>query len=303
MTWLEVRVEIREQQLEELENQLFELGALAVTLTDSEDCPVLEPAVGETPLWPKLTVTGLFGADASSKRITESLSRLKFIQHANAIFFSRLQDQQWERSWMERFKTMRFGKNLWIVPSTTAIADYPADPDATIIHLDPGLAFGTGTHPTTALCLEWIDSQNFTGKTVIDYGCGSGILAIAAALKGAKVVYAIDNDPQAILATDENARRNNVNKQLSSALPDQELPRADIILANILAGPLIELAPKLTALLNVEGKIVLSGIIEEQQEQVAIVYAELLGSGIDVEINDGWIRLSATNSLLGSCRV
>lgn len=296
MSWLEVRIEIREQQLEELEDQLLELGALAVTLTDSEDHPVLEPAVGETPLWPKLTVTGLFSRDASKESISVSLSRMDFIQHVSAIRFSTLEDQQWERSWMERFKTMRFGKNLWIVPSTTEKTDYPTDPDATIIHLDPGLAFGTGTHPTTALCLEWIDGEEFTGKTVIDYGCGSGILAIAAALKGAKIVYAIDNDPQAILATDENARRNKVSQQLSCALPGQELPRADIILANILTGPLIELAPKLTTQLKAGGKIVLSGIIEEQQGQVALAYAGLLDSAIDIETNDGWVRLCATNT-------
>jgi len=292
VSWLEVRIEVRETQLEELEDQLLELGALAVTLTDSEDHPVLEPAVGETPLWPKLTVTGLFSGDTSKEPITESLSRLDFIRHASAIRFSRLQDQQWERSWMARFKTMCFGKNLWIVPSTTAESEYPADPDATVIHLDPGLAFGTGTHPTTALCLEWIDGQDFHGKTVIDYGCGSGILAIAAALKGAHRVYAIDNDPQAIQATRENARRNRVESKLRTGMPELETPPADILLANILARPLIELAAELSDRLKPGGSLVISGILEEQQTQVKSAYKPACGN-MHSQLNEEWVRLSA----------
>jgi len=292
MNWLEVRIEVRESQLEALENQLLELGALAVTLTDSEDHPVLEPAVGETPLWPKLTVTGLFPGDTPKNPLANCLASLDFIQHASAIRFSELKDQAWERSWMARFKTMRFGKNLWIVPSTTAKSDYPADPAAVIIQLDPGLAFGTGTHPTTALCLEWVDAQDFNGKTVIDYGCGSGILAIAAALKGAKMVYAIDNDPQAILATNENARRNNVSAQVIAGMPELETPPADILLANILALPLIEMAAQLVGRLKPESHIVLSGVLEEQQSQVVAAYRELCHN-IECQAHEEWIRLTA----------
>ncbi|MCF6225265.1 MAG: 50S ribosomal protein L11 methyltransferase [Xanthomonadales bacterium] len=292
MNWLEVRIEIRESQLEALENQLLELGALAVTLTDSEDHPLLEPGVDQTPLWPKLTVTGLFPGETKKKPITNHLNRLSFIQHASDISFSKLQDQAWERSWMTRFKTMRFGKNLWIVPSTTAKSEYPSDPEAVIIQLDPGLAFGTGTHPTTALCLEWIDAQDFSGKVVIDYGCGSGILAIAAALKGAKMVYAIDNDPQAILATNENARRNNVCSQVIAGMPELETPPADILLANILALPLIEMAAQLVGRLKPHSPIVLSGILEEQQAQVVAAYRGLCSS-IDCQSNEEWIRLAA----------
>ena len=295
MSWLEAQIEVSEEQLPELEDQLLDLGALAVTLTDSEDHPVLEPAAGETPLWPKLTVTGLFTADTSKKMLTSTLSGLDFITHASAIRFSILEDQEWERSWLDRFKTMCFGNNLWIVPSTTTAAEQPADPQATIIHLDPGLAFGTGTHPTTALCLQWIDSQDFQGKTVIDYGCGSGILAIAAALKGAKVAYAIDNDPQAILATDENARRNNVSERIISGSPQLELPQADILLANILAQPLIEMAEKLTGHVKAGGSIVLSGILEEQQQSVRDSY-QIHTNPLSLEICDGWVRINGTTN-------
>lgn len=292
MNWLEVRIEVRESQLEALENQLLELGALAVTLTDSEDHPLLEPAVGETPLWPKLTVTGLFLGDTPKEPLSTQLAKLDFIQHASAIRFSELEDQAWERSWMARFKTMRFGENLWIVPSTTEKSEYPADPAAVIIQLDPGLAFGTGTHPTTTLCLEWIDTQDFSGKIVIDYGCGSGILAIAAALKGAQKVYAIDNDPQAILATNENARRNNVCDQIIAGMPDLKTPPADILLANILALPLIEMASQLVGRLKPKRPIVLSGILVEQQAQVVAGYSTLC-SNIDCQSNAEWIKLTA----------
>jgi len=288
MAWLEVSIQINEHQLESLEDQLLELGALAVTLCDSKDFPVLEPAVGETPLWPYIKVTGLFAEGTSKLVIANQLAQLEFIQQASDISFAELQDTDWERSWMDRFEAMQFGKNLWIYPSNISI---PSALDATIISLDPGLAFGTGTHPTTALCLEWIDSQNFTDKVVIDYGCGSGILAIAAALKGARKVYAIDNDPQAILASKENARRNKVSGQIVTAMPDIEIPAADILLANILAQPIIDLSTQLIAALKEHGKLVLSGILVEQQQAVLETYQPCCQL-LSVDTVDGWVRIS-----------
>ncbi len=288
MPWLEVSIQIRDSQLESLEDQLLELGALAVTLTDSGNQPVLEPAVNETPLWPRMIVTGLFVAGTAREAITSTLSNLDFIQHASDISFAELEDTDWERSWMDRFKAMQFGQDLWIYPSNLPV---PPNLNATIIKLDPGLAFGTGTHPTTALCLEWIDNQDFTGKTVVDYGCGSGILAIAAALKGADKVYAIDNDPQAILATNENARRNKVTERVVTGVPDMDTFGADILLANILAQPIIDLSSQLLGRLNSNGKIVLSGILEEQQQAVLAEYQRHCKS-LELKVASGWVRIS-----------
>ncbi len=288
MPWLEVSIQISESQLESLEDQLLELGALAVTLSDSEDFPILEPAVNETPLWPRIKVTGLFAAGSSRESILASLNQLNFIHHAGDISFTELEDSDWERSWMDRFEAMQFGKNLWIYPSNLTVPD---SLNATVIRLDPGLAFGTGTHPTTALCLEWIDSQDFTDKIVIDYGCGSGILAIAAALKGAAKVYAIDNDPQAILATKDNARRNQISTKIECGMPDMETPQADVLIANILAQPIIDLSSQLNGSLNQNGKIVLSGILEEQQEAVLAAYQHYCKL-LSVKAVDGWVRIS-----------
>jgi ribosomal protein L11 methyltransferase len=199
-----------------------------------------------------------------------------------------LEDQNWERAWLEHFKPMRFGQRLWICPST----EIPPDPTAVNIILDPGLAFGTGTHPTTALCLEWLDQNNIQNKTVIDYGCGSGILAIAALKLGAKEVWAIDYDPQALEATQENARRNDIDQNKLHVIFPEKVPtvKIDILLANILANPLIELAPRFAELIKPHGHLVLSGILENQITAITEAYQEWFQIMPVIE-QEGWVRI------------
>ncbi|MBD3646046.1 MAG: 50S ribosomal protein L11 methyltransferase, partial [Pseudomonadales bacterium] len=214
-------------------------GAVSVTVTDAGDNPLFEPGPGEVPVWKKVTVTGLFEDDIDVEAIRNELS----LEGFTVAWVEDLGDRIWEREWMDRFKPMQFGQNLWICPGGYEIEAS----DAVIIHLDPGLAFGTGTHPTTRLCLEWLDDGSVAGKQVVDYGCGSGVLAIAALLLGAERVVAIDNDPQAISATRENALRNGVEDRLETGLPEDLWPDdCDIVLANILADPLRQLSTRLT---------------------------------------------------------
>jgi ribosomal protein L11 methyltransferase len=197
-------------------------------------------------------------------------------------------DQVWERAWMDRFQPMRFGRKLWIVPSGM---EPPDDAQAVLLRLDPGLAFGTGTHPSTALCLRWIDEREFAGSTVVDYGCGSGILGIACAMKGAQRVICVDNDLQALEATAANAERNAVRRQIVCRTPETyKENNADVLLANILAGPLVGLAPRLLGSLRQGGQIVLSGILEEQAENVARIYRKSCGE-LEAQVQQGWVRL------------
>lgn len=277
MSWLQLVFESDRTRVPALEDALLEIGALSVTLQDSADEPVFEPGVGETPLWQATRVLALFeipadatktDVDAQTAALIDELQQLITLPVWRA---EQLQDQVWERAWMADFQPMRFGQRLWICPSWAE----PPDPSGVVLALDPGLAFGTGTHPTTALCLEWLDGQPLDGCTVIDYGCGSGILGIAALLLGAQRVIAVDNDPQALLATRANAERNHIApERLVTCLPGQ-LPDdgpADVMVANILAGPLQELAPLLTGLTRPGGRIALSGILAEQAEAVASAY-------------------------------
>jgi ribosomal protein L11 methyltransferase len=276
-----------------MEMILEQQGALAVTLEDAfeEDGgnPVLEPGPGATPLWPSVQVRGLFEADADRDPITRAIQLVPGVSRPDMILWHEVGDQVWERAWMDRFQPMKFGDHLWIVPSGM---DIPFDADNIEILLDPGLAFGTGTHPTTALCLEWLDGQDVSGKLVVDYGCGSGILGIAAALKGAPRIVCVDNDPQALEATLENASRNRVAHLVQCQAPENfsEIS-ADFVMANILAGPLVELAPMLQACVNSGGTIVLSGILEEQAESVIDAYQENYPEIRQSEL-DGWVRLT-----------
>jgi len=201
-----------------------------------------------------------------------------------------IEDQDWERAWMDEFKPMKFGERLWICPSWTS----PPDESAVNVRLDPGLAFGSGTHPTTALCLEWLDGEPVSGKTVIDYGCGSGILAIAAALLGAKRIIGVDNDPQAVTATESNRQENGIDAAVLTAhLPGEAHEPADIVIANILSGPLVELEPILSSLTKPNGKLVLSGLLDEQSQALINAYAD----DFDMEppvVRDGWARIVGT---------
>lgn len=284
MPWLQLTFYSTKDKAEALADLLSEAGAAAVTMQDAADQPLYEPPPGATPLWQLTNVVGLFTEDTDGVAVVRQLQSKwqgEFPEYRSEV----LEDQDWERAWMDDFKPMRFGERLWIVPSWHE----PPAGDTVNILLDPGLAFGTGTHATTRLCLEWLDSQDVKGKTVIDYGCGSGILALAASLLGAASVIGVDNDPQALVATLDNAQRNGVS--IKAYLP-REAPRepVDVLIANILAGPLIDLAPHLAALVRAEGAIALSGILPEQAEAVSTAYTEWFIMQPPVEY-DGWIRL------------
>lgn len=282
-----IRFKPRPERLEAAEEVLWALAAQSVTLLDAGDQPLLEPGPGETPLWPESTVEALLPDDTGDQDVLVALSAGQVISSPKDVQFDHLADRDWERVWMDRFKPMRFGDSIWICPS-----HIEPDPEwGVVVRLDPGLAFGTGTHPTTALCLEWMDATDFAGTTVTDYGCGSGVLAVAAALKGAHRVHAIDHDPQALTATRDNALRNGVAERIETALPGELADaRADVVLANILAGPLIALADQIAGLVRPGGALVLSGILDDQAEGVESAYGPLLGKAARVS-RDGWIRL------------
>jgi ribosomal protein L11 methyltransferase len=286
MPWQQLTLFTTKEHAKSFSDQLEALGAVSVTMQDAADQPLYEPPPGATPLWQLTNVVGLFDEespmDAVLVQLRETLGT-ELPEHTVEI----IEEQDWERAWMDDFKPMRFGERLWIVPSWSEAPDT----GGVNILLDPGLAFGTGTHPTTRLCLEWLDAHAIAGKSVIDYGCGSGILAIAAALLGAATVIGVDNDPQAITASDENARRNSVSERISAYLPGHE-PKTtvDLLLANILAGPLAELAPLFAERVKREGALVLSGILPEQAEGLREVYKEWFEMAPATEL-DGWIRL------------
>jgi len=290
MPWCEVSVAVSRAQASAIEDVLEQLGALAITLQDDADDPVLEPDVGSTPLWPAVQVRGLFEADVQRSRITDALQIVAGLGRPDLIHWREVGDQDWERAWMKRFRPMKFGQHLWIVPSGMQI---PFDGNNFEIRLDPGLAFGTGTHPTTALCLEWLDDQNLSGRSVVDYGCGSGVLGIAAALKGANRVTCVDNDPQALEATQANIQRNGVAGVIDCKAPDEfGETEADVLLANILSGTLIELSAVLLGSLRPGGQIVLSGVLEEQAAEVIQAYHPVC-SDFRSAAQDGWFRLEA----------
>lgn len=288
MPWLQFSIDTREDETERLEQALLDAGAVSVTLEDAADQPVYEPAVGTTPLWRQTRVVGLFEADADPDAIEQSLRTALGQAELPPHRAERLEDREWVRAWMDDFHPMRFGQRLWIVPSGYE----PPDPQGINILLDPGLAFGTGTHPTTALCLEWLDAHPPQDQLVIDYGCGSGILAIAALKLGARHVWAIDNDPQALLATEDNAEKNGIpSRNLYPCEPDQLPPLSvDLLLANILAEPLITLAPHFAELVRPGGQIVLSGILEPQVDEVLQVYLAWFEMDAPL-LREGWARL------------
>lgn len=291
MAHLKLCFESRAADCADLEDVLFATGAHSVAYFDAGDSPIHEPAPGEAPLWPELRVEALYDAKADPLLI-EAVLRARTAGQFE-LRFSRLEDRVWEREWLRDFRCMRFGENLWICPD----GQRPDAADAVVLDLDPGLAFGTGTHPTTALCLEWLASAPLTGRRVIDYGCGSGILAIAALKLGALQATAIDIDPQARAATAANAARNDVSDRLVVAdtgfLPDA---RADVLIANILAAPLIDLAATFAQAVRAAGTIVLCGILESQRHELHRCYAPWfeLEPGTTRE---GWARLTGSRRL------
>lgn len=289
--WQELHFTARKDQVQVLEEWLFERGALSVTLEDDADQPLLEPGPGETPLWDVVRVTALYVGDQD---ITPILGEIppNLITSASRAPVP-VADREWARVWENEFHPLQMGERLWICPSWTP----PPDPDAINILLDPGLAFGTGTHPTTAMCLRSMDADLGSGARVVDYGCGSGILGIAAVRLGATAVLGVDNDPQAITASLNNAARNHVPREaFSVVLPEDELVSswrgaATWVVANILAGPLVVLAPVLTSLMTPGGRLLLAGLLADQAEEVIKAYAPTIDLVI-ADQQEGWVLLS-----------
>jgi ribosomal protein L11 methyltransferase len=287
MPWIQIRINATEKTADKVSNMLMGRGAQAVTYMDAEDKPVFEPLPGETLLWDDTVVIGLFDAETDPAPVIDFMR--KFYRKDLVYKVEQLEDKDWVREWMDSFHPMRFGRRLWICPSWREVPE----PEAVNVMLDPGLAFGTGTHPTTALCLEWLDGQELAGKTVIDFGCGSGILGLAALKLGAKEVIGIDIDPQALQASRDNAERNGVAERLRVYLP-QDQPeelQADLVVANILAGPLKELSPLISSLVRPGGQLALSGILETQAEGLNQVYRQWFDMEAPV-FREEWSRLS-----------
>lgn len=295
MNWLQAHIPVEQDKADALELLLLASGALSVTVTNLGSAPVLEPGPDETPLWSSVCVTGLF-EDRVDRAALQYDIEGRF-HPAPEIHWENLQDQAWERCWIERFQPLRCGHKLWICPSWSE----PPEPNAINLMLDPGLAFGSGGHATTALCLEWLDGRDLGDKIVIDYGCGSGILAIAALLLGARHAVAVDIDPQALAATRENARRNGIDdSRLQVTTPTATLPGADVLVANILAEPLIELAATLASAVKPGGELCLSGMLNPQAEQVRNAF-KLWFSDMTVAHRDEWTRISGTKKSTFSC--
>jgi len=269
MPWLEATLTVDKSQAPLVELLYEKIGAVAVTLGDAGDEPMLEPGPGETPLWQATRVTGLFEGHTDVDGLRSAIAQALHADGGRGLMLTRLDDRDWGRSWMDRFGPMQFGERLWIRPGGSAITQG----DAVIVDLDPGLAFGTGTHPTTALCLGWLDGHDIGEKTVIDFGCGSGVLAIAALKLGARRAIAVDHDPQAVLAARDNASRNRVSDRIEVVHSDNFAPvPADLVVANILANILIELSPQIRALVKPGGDLVMSGMLSDQTGAVTDAY-------------------------------
>ncbi|OOE91079.1 50S ribosomal protein L11 methyltransferase [Salinivibrio sp. AR640] len=290
MPWIQLKLNANADNAEALGDLLMEeAGALSVTFLDAKDTPVFEPLPGETRLWGETDIMALYDAQADMDTVLAVLNASPLLADNFAHKIEQLEDKDWERAWMDNFKPIQFGERLWICPTWCEVPD----DTAVNVMLDPGLAFGTGSHPTTALCLEWLDSLDLNGKTVIDFGCGSGILAIAAIKLGAERVIGIDIDPQALLASKDNAERNGVADKLHLYLPkDQPADlKADVVVANILAGPLRELSGVIKGLIKPNGQLAMSGVLDSQAEDVANHYRDRLDINPIVE-REEWCRIS-----------
>ncbi len=327
MSWLEVKIRSHREGAEALELLLEEAGAVSVTLIDAENEPLFEPGPGETPLWNYVVLTGLFPQGTDPAELQTLLANAWAPSPLPPLRFTELPEQDWVRAWLDDFKPMRFGKRLWVCPSWW-LADGSDDTlwtppaadaaeweerhalllqdmqrkEAAVLRLDPGLAFGTGTHPTTSLCLRWLDAQDLKGLTLVDYGCGSGILGLAALLLGAGTVYGVDNDPQALTATTENCRKNRVDPaHFPLQLPDAwtraiaagDIGLVDGMMANILAKTLIQLAELLSLHVKSGGWILLSGILREQADGVVAAYTPWFDA-FSVAAEGDWVRIAAT---------
>jgi len=298
MPFLELTLRCSQSEHPRIEAALGELGALSVTFMDAnaetpDERAILEPGVGAMPLWAALTLTALFDADANPEALLHALEALAPEADLASAAFREVADQDWVRAWMDDYPPLRFGASLWIVPWN---ADTPPEAlalgeNATIVRLDPGLAFGSGTHATTALCLEWLESLDPRGKSVLDVGCGSGILAIAALKLGAARAVGIDNDPQALVASHDNAERNEVAGRLDVFMPDDAADaKYDIVVANILASALDALADSIASRVRPGGLLALSGILDGQQDELLARYAPWF-DGLRVTKREDWLRI------------
>ncbi|MDT0634977.1 50S ribosomal protein L11 methyltransferase [Spectribacter hydrogenoxidans] len=286
--WLQIETSGASPAL--LEAVLEAEGAVAVTVSGSGDEMLVETAPGQSPAWNRAAVTGLFPGDRDPAELAAAL-RDALAPRSVDCRPALIEDRDWVRAWMQDYRPMRFGRRLWVCPHHAEVAADPASPDQAIIRLDPGLAFGTGTHPTTALCLEWLDVHPPVGRRVLDYGCGSGVLALAAASLGAAYVQAVDIDPQSLVATRDNAGANRLEQRVDVGSVEAATP-ADVVLANILAAPLIDLAPTLASLVHSGGDLCLSGLLAEQADAVQEAYTadfDFVGGAA----RDGWVRLDA----------
>ncbi|MCH1931494.1 50S ribosomal protein L11 methyltransferase [Shewanella sp. A25] len=289
MPWIQLRINTNSDDAETISDLLLEEGAVSITFEDGKDTPIFEPKLGETPLWRDTVVVALFEADMDLSPSIDMLKTLPFLGENFGHKVEQIEDKDWVREWMDNYHPIQFGERLWICPSWREVPD----PNAVNVILDPGLAFGTGTHPTTALCLEWLDSLDLSQEEVIDFGCGSGILAVAALKLGAKRVTGIDIDYQAIDASKANAERNDVADKLELYLPEDQPAdlKADVLVANILAGPLRELAPLIAERVKTGGKLALSGLLREQALEIAEFYSQWFVMD-EPSYKDDWSRLT-----------
>ncbi len=286
--YFEVNIPCNKSEVDSIETHLLDLGACSVTFRDAQDVAILEPAPGKMPLWQDIEITAMFTLDDYQETTVSELVKEKY--PSRSIKVAKLQNQVWERTWLEHFKPMQFGENTWIIPSVFEAVDE----QAINIYLDPGLAFGTGTHATTALCLEWIDGNNLNNLEMIDFGCGSGILAIAALKHGANKVYCTDIDPQAIESTLVNAKSNSVLDGITVIDSNKvsKLENLDVVMANILAAPLLTLVEIFYTLLKDNGELIMSGILAEQANEIVAQFSHRF---VDFEINntEDWISVYA----------
>lgn len=290
MNWEQIRIDCTNIDPEQLEEILWGLGAESVSFEDAADNPIFEPAPGTTPLWAATQLIGLFEEGCDRAWISEQITQQLGLTHPLVYQFETLAERNWERAWLDTFKPMQFGDRLWIIPSGFE----PIDRNAINLDLDPGLAFGTGTHPTTALCLEWLDGHDIRDLNVVDYGCGSGVLALAALKLGAQKVWAVDNDPQALEATQANLEKNGIDPNRYELFLPDELPplSVDLVLANILANILCDLAPKLAELSN--NTLVLSGVLDTQEDQVRHCFRDFFQLNEPLQ-RDEWICMQGSN--------
>jgi ribosomal protein L11 methyltransferase len=291
MTWLQAHLTADKASSPMLESLFERLGALSVTLTDAGDEPQLETAPGEERIWSETIVTGLFAGDTDTASLEEAIrDAIERLDIGATLALAPLEDQDWERAWMENFHPMQFGERLWIVPRDQQPPGNAVEP--VVVFLDPGLAFGSGTHPTTALCLRWLDSQDLAGKRIVDFGCGSGILAIAALKLGAAAALGIDHDPQALIASAQNAKDNGVADHLTLAESNTPVgEQADIVIANILASILIELADEIGSLVRPGGQLALSGILAEQARSVMEAFSDMFELEAPHQLDD-WVLIA-----------